>query len=312
MNSKNRSSIIKTTDNESISYLKRIFNKLPLSDNNEIVYDYLYHQTPLYNETDKFGIFYSLKSGSRLIQTTLQIQNRSLFTNNNFRQDLRTPRYDELRHLLSINKSDSYQYKILNELKLILDGNSQKDLIILIRNPLKKFISGLIIDIQNDFAGSKIIRKKYNFINHDSIYSFSDEILYEIINMYISRYTSEDSIIDFGHSALYNETYYHILSNFNLDLSKVKIVDLDNVNSNISELLCMYYPELISDETINSFWTQRKFHAKFINVLNQVMAHKSNIGIFERIQREIYSDYFYYALIYKKFNKNIFVNSDVK
>ena len=42
-----------------------------------------------------------------------------------------------------------------------------------------------------------------------------------------------------------------------------------------------------------------------------ILSKKNNHFLLERIRKEVYSDYFYYQVIYQKFNKNIYISGNV-
>ena len=306
----NRKNTINNTDIKNASHIKHLFpNIIPPTYTTSMENIYPLEKVPMYNETDKFGIFYSLKGGSTLIYNALT-KNKYSILGEDTHFDYNTKKFNEIQSLLSFKPAEQLNLDVAGELKLMLNGKSKKDLILVIRNPTKKFISGLIMDIIHKIFNSPL-KHKFGLIDHGSVYSIPDIEWDSIIENYLLNVIDDYGKIDFNHAKLYNESYIHILTNYNIDLSKLKIVDLDNPSSDISELLCRYYPELTNNPDLTTFWTQRNFHNKFMNAMYSILSKKNNHFLLERIRKEVYSDYFYYQVIYQKFNKNIYISGNV-
>lgn len=295
---------------------------------NEVVYDMFpffrdYDYTeyspewPLeYKETEKFGIFVMGKGGSTL-------------TNNIFRSNelnvIDLDKQDEINKCVSSNNNFILGYDEsmiisdeLSELKNILLGKSKKDLIFVIRNPILKWMSGLCQELDEELKSSLVatsfISEKYNTIIDeigDLLFDtlldeetkgiiFSD-LAYKFLRMSLFRKGTSQ----INHMQLYNEYVYLILENNpKIDLSKVRIINLDDDKGDLVELFKKYYPDIKENSDTKGFWTQREKYKIIFGGLRDYIS-KNNRGINEIIKKEIQRDLNYYHLLLKKYDKNI-------
>ena len=315
-----RYSTIEETNQKNRAKLQNLLSHIDFSKSGgpTNVYQNPYLNTPMCVETDKFFMLFSSKNASSIIQKVFCETEYNVFDEDISFGDGRI--YSEFGNMLMFNDK-KVKYDILSELKLILDGKSKKDLIIMTRNPMYKFLSGLVMELTTEFQNSDILsykvfgHSKQNIHNgfgfNDKIKNIEVSILAELLDDYFSNRFMNRTMPPQNHFTLYNETYSHILSNYNVDTSKVKIFDIDNPESNMGSLFGSYYPELANHEKLNNFWTQRELHSVLLDALSEMRDSPTGSMAWERIQSDIYSDYFYYQLLYQKFPKNIFVNNDL-
>ena len=273
-----------------------------------------YLEIPFHIETEKFVMLFTPKAGSSIIQKTFCQTDYSIF-GKDFDWNGTEVR-NELTNILMFS-DEKFKYDKLSEFKLILDGNSKKDLIIVTRSPIYKFLSGLMMEINYELSASTILSYKVfgKFNGHneisDNFESLGKGVISELISDFFGNRFMNERVPSSNHLTLYNETYSHILSNYNVDLSKVKIFDIDNHSSDLGALFGSYYPELENHESLKQFWTQRNLHDVLLESLRVMKEDSIGSMIWERIQSDIYSDYFYYQLFYRKFSKNIFIDNEL-
>lgn len=281
--------------------------------------EYLSHYPIEYKETEKFVIFVTGKGGSTITNRILEENDLSLhhLGEGGRRDDINNCFSSHGNFMMGYNESIPL-LKEVSELKNILSGTSKKDLIIVTRNPIKKWMSGLVQElskeIENSIVASSFLSETYGIVvntlwdvleSKDLSDEIKSEILcdlsYKFLKMAIFRYGTTE--ID--HMQLYNEIFYLFLENNpKIDLSKVRIVDIDSDNGDLVELFRKYYPDIKINPTTEGFWSQRYvWNLISKNLKNHMLKHHR--GIYEVIKRELVRDLHYYNLIYKNYKKNI-------
>jgi hypothetical protein len=161
---------------------------------------------------------------------------------------------------------------------MISGNSSDKDFIFLMRDPIDKFITGImqdvvfqnfkmnsphILDILKTYPDKKELDDFFKFHKENTI-SKNDEwwhtsnlqwsdcaynVMVYIVDTILSKWLSDvDNIISYrsGHSSLNLFLYYKILFNSNVDLNKIKILDIDT--ENIYDFLIKKYKMDVSIE----------------------------------------------------------------
>lgn len=268
----------------------------------EIYYTNPYLSIPNYDETEKFGIIYTSKGGSSLIRgvlTKYDIADVSLFGETDW--------FRTYRNLIAPIRNEKYYNKEYSGLVSICDGKSTKDLILVIRNPIYKWLSGLVMDVKSEVNQSKLlfnlIKEKYSL--SDSVKDITPEALADITYHHLKSNLKEGLTISESHAALYNESHYNFLLCNNIDLNKLRIIDIDDPDSDLLGLLQSYYPIIQHDASTKSFWTQRGYHSAIINGLISAIADNKDIILSSIIKQTISRDFYYYNLLKNKFKDNI-------
>lgn len=310
---KDRKNILEKTKN--ISLIKAFFH-------NGIEFDYESDffdinpdlMQPRVELTEKYGIFFSLKGGSSVIFDILKefkLSDIDITINKGYND-----------YISSKVKPNEVKYidSVFTPLDLILNGQSKKDLIIVTRNPVYKFLSGLYQDIMFELVSSNILTEIYvnnhNFINNQ--YRYNQEIIKSIdddtlcflaYNLLKYRSISGQNIC-YGHSFLFNEFYYSLLTNNKINNTKLKIVDLDDPNSDLIQCLRDYNPEIVNNQKSKNFWTHRPYHEILLKGIEKLCHKYNNLNILNNIKKEVRNDFYYYMLIRNSYKKNIYKNYD--
>ena len=277
---------------------------------------YLSKNAMEYKETEKFGIIVTGKGGSTI--TNHIIKENDLSSYDTDKQNTIHSFFTSCGNFL--NPDDYSEIKFippLEEFKKILEGKSKKDLIIVTRNPVKKWMSGLIQELTDEMHSSitlaSFISEKYNFVLDDIQALFdSDKIEEDVKKTILSdlafRYVHGSAIKNgttlINHMYLYNEIFYLFLENNNIDLSKLKILDIDSDSGDIVELFKLYYPELNSNINIDGFWTHRFKWDLVLGELHSFLLENDRTT-FELMKNEVQRDLYYYNLLLKKYEKNL-------
>ena len=250
-----------------------------------------YLSIPAYDETEKFGIIYTSKGGSSIIRGVLErneLLNIQLLHKNEW--------YSTYHYLLTPNRLDNIN-KIYTNLVNICEGKSSRDLVIVIRNPLYKWLSGIVADTGAKYFG------EVSFNNVD-LSLFANKV-YE----YLDSNLKKENSISFGHSALFNESHYNFLICNNINLNKLKIIDIDDSTSNLLKILQFYYPNIKEDDDTKSYWTLRGYHSMIIKTIIDKINSDNNKLLLNTVKRNIYNDYYYYNLLKSRFGQNFIKNT---
>jgi hypothetical protein len=300
-NIENRKKIINDNNNELL--IKDFFLNDNLDDKN--IYEFKNSHIQ-YNETDKFGILFSHKGGSTAIYSILEHNNLNYFKRDEFFNK-------EIKYHFNINKNrtENLDFK-LDEFNKIVNGKSKKDLIIVTRNPIYKFLSGMYQDLSIEFLKSDLLysflKEKYKDENlpiHDSkdIDSLPERIIGEMAYLHVKNLFYKEENIRYGHSSLYNELFFNFLYvNKSINKSKIKIIDIDNPNYNLFEVFKKYYPEIEQSNRSKHFWTHRDKHRI---ILEGVSKHikEDELHIKQFIRETVNQDYYYYKLLLQNYTE---------
>lgn len=271
---------------------------------NSLIYENPNFVSPVFYETDKLGIFTYMKGGSSLVTTLL---NQYELGNKEHKQDIFS---DVFYESMGFDKDIDSKEKIkFNEFYKILDGTSEKDLIIPIRNSCKKWVSGVIQELKFEYNNSPLLKR---MLGKGSVYHISelsqDNINELVLNKMKNLQVSENGLVE-GHHMLYNETLYNFLEfNPNIDKTKLRIIDIDSSDGDLRKLISEYHPEVLKDG-VESFQSHRDFYVRFLNSINnQFMntSNKENKQIADIMKRVVGQDYYYYTLIHKKYYNLIY------
>ena len=268
-------------------------------------------------ETEKFFILFTAKSGSSLIMDMCK-QNK-LFTNPvDLADKSKKPYIDLVTYNNLINPiAEELIIKDVENLIKCLDGKSKKDLILVIRNPINKWMSGVMQDILSELNSSVSlsgwISEKYNinFINIPLFLSdklIQDEekikICSDITFRYLKGIYNKLGTTCTAHSHLYNELFFLLLlNNPNINLNKLKIIDIDSNEGDLVELFKQYYPEIkVHGKSYNTHRPEWQFF--FGGILSYFRQEHNNL--LHSIQTDTSRDFYYYKKIQKEYSKNFY------
>jgi predicted nucleotidyltransferase len=251
-----------------------------------------------YNETDKFGILFSSKAGSTAIGNVLTENKLNLFDFYDG-NDL----VSEFKEYIKFGNGYKDKWEF-DEFFKILNGKSKKDLIVVIRNPIYKFLSGIYQDISLEIKHSQllfnIIKEKYKLDNiyQNRIDFLSDEAIGELSFMYINNLFETIGTIRYGHVNPINETFFNVLYiSKNINKSKIKIIDIDNPNYVLFDVLKQYYPDIKETVRIKNFWTHRSKHKIILDGIDKHIDIQNKQHLKQWIRQQVSQDYHYYKIL---------------
>lgn len=297
-----KSRIIDETQN--VESLKKLLGNLPLSyEENLLEFVPRTLNAPLYNETDKFGILFSPKGGSSIIENILEDYNLSVLSE--FSDKKWVSNYFSF---ISAKRRESSIYKTWNEFRDICDGTSKKDLIIVIRNPIYKWLSGAWMDINLEVETSKILypylKEKYSLEKIDGDNHLSDEAIQDIIFKYLKESIDSGELACNTHGSLYNESFFNLLTNNNISKDKLKIIDIDDGNVDLIDVFQKFYPQIQRSEADKLFWTMRGVHKTIIDGLVTEIGNQNDKLYSSILRNELHRDLYYYTLLKEKYKNN--------
>lgn len=279
------------TDITNINLINSLLGIFPQSNTTSRYLPTTLDQTPFCVETEKYFIFFTPKGGGSFINKFHDAHNLKI-------------NIDKENDYLNSIKSAFYPFNNINsniqenELDLLLNGKSKKDLIIVTRNPIYKFLSGIYQDLIKDRATET---------NSDITQEISDTELQELVYNELNNRFLERGDICTGHSMLFNKWFYLLLTLNKIDTSKLFIVDIDNSKSSLSELFLNYYPELEKSNSLKTFWTHRNKHKSVIESLMSGISKNNNNGLMVFMRNEISLDFYFYNLIQEVYKNNMYI-----
>lgn len=278
------------------------------------IYQDEYDKWPLeYKETSKFSMLVAGKTGSTITNILLQDNNLSLI-------DL--SKQDEVNNCFRTNynftlgcEDNQEIISELNEFKKILNGNSEKQLVIVTRSPIYKWCSGLVQELDEELktstTSSSFISEKYN-IDVDSIGDIVDcsdiddstkkDLFSDLAYKFLKTSVIRRGTSQINHMQLYNEIIYLLLKNNNINLSKLKIIDIDSPSGDIVEFFKKNYTICENDST-QGYWTVKHFYNLVIGDLREYLLKKDKM-LYNLIESEIKKDLHYYNLLLTKYKNN--------
>lgn len=294
-----------------------IFCKPPSLLNNDMIY-YV---------TTKFSMLTFMKGGTSRIGILLnQNQNISEYNPNTHdnRQSLgidwirALSLHEDRIKLNDPNRTDPSENQIHFNSTMV--GTSEKDFIVIIRNPRYKWLSGVLQDLRqqnsNDSLQPSLVGflvnkypnlteylKNKNNLFLEQVLNNEPDAFYDLLKHFLLGHLALTNCLTNNHFKLYNEVTYKLLHLNTIDETKLKILDLDSVDGNIDNLFKHYYPDLdISHGQGKS--TQRK---KYEPLLIALKRFENEYPIYmSMIQESISRDFFYYKLIKQNYGKQIF------
>ena len=252
---------------------------------------------PQYLESKKFGIMFSAKGGSGWIGDAFRENNLSIQPKGKpfsmVWQQLISPWGGEDKH---------------GDLNNILNGSSEKDFILVTRNPLYKFVSGLWEEIHttyqlsNIFRGSVLVEGKSFHTEKGGLLGQSMEFIQDIMTKWILGTIDLQGDVSHAHAALYNESYYNLLTLHNINRKNLKIVNIDSVDGDLENVFNEYYTNLKIKK--DGYGTHRNKHEKLLTCLSKICDERPKIHEF--ISRTLHRDLYYLNRIKKEFENQFY------
>jgi hypothetical protein len=213
------------------------------------------------------------------------------------------------------NVIGTLQQKVLNEFDAIFSNTSDKNIIILYRNPINRLKSSIIEDFNSiitstdhtDFTQDLLFKlfnasprvQEFIKINADSFYlSEFDETDDEIINFLKKSFSFyieflSNSNFNNAHSNDYLKNFYNLIHSNIFDERKIILCDID------SKLLT---PLLNKFSIFPDYENHTHSNGIFLPIIDQILSDITNTNIYSKYTEKIQSEYEYYELLKKHTN----------
>jgi len=312
--------VITGDDKSNIIYSKKvksIVNDLfpgVLNEDEPHNYNNFFSSPWVFLETNKVMFLYSSKGGSSIINNLIiQPHNDTNEIKISDKPKLKHIQVHEEKHLVfedfTLDIKECENTKDISELSRFLKGNSKKDLIVLTRNPVLKWISGVTMDIRDSEKTPifhAMLEKHYGKSFRDKEFDqWPDEVIADLAYFYVKNQLGKCGRVDVGHGKFFNEQTYNLFTYHkdSINLNKLRFFDLDNLDVQLSDIILEYYPEL-KPFVGDAYYTQRTTWVKtFGNFFNYVSEYDGD-NMLERIQTSNYRDYHFYQMTKKVFKEN--------
>tara|TARA_B100001939_G_scaffold121627_1_gene105396 strand:- start:2216 stop:3253 length:1038 start_codon:yes stop_codon:yes gene_type:complete len=270
------------------------------------------------SKTNKLLVLYAAKHASSFLQDLLHTkkyteevistENPTQLTFNNFKSEINLTPKGNLAKLGIENAK---------ELVKITNNESELDLIVVIRNPIYKLISGLIQDLEgqleNNYLLPAVIKNQYkiDIEDYNTIGDLPSEVAAELFYEYTMRLLIQTGTLKNHHSTLLNEATYNLLEQYSkIPKNKLKIVDVDDVHSNLGHTILTHHNEITSNWKEGLFKTHRPKWISLLTSLEKILEEKNRTHSFKQILKNYcYQDYFYYLKLKEKY-KDCFVTTN--
>jgi len=278
-----------------------------------------YHKGIFYAETPNLGILYYNKVGSTFMSTmfehnqSLKVDGIKIYSNQVNRNKFRSINDNQWAWATTHKKDRGILTESLGDFEKITNGTSEKDLIIVTRNPKLKLLSGLIQDT-NPYGSilqhPGLFLRGYLSKHHPSVLGISTfrelkelhpNVWEEVFEYYLLGWFKDFNNIKTSagaHGKLgFNETYYKFLELNPINLDKLTIVDIDSIDGNLETVFKKYHNNLKFPQVHSN----KGKYSDMVYLINKVS--KKYKYLVKDIEWEISRDYFYYNLIKEKYGK---------
>ena len=223
-----------------------------------------------------------------------------------------------------IDETDDINYGLgeetIKELVTFTKNKSKLDLIIVVRNPIYKLISGLLQDLEshlnNNFVVSGLIKSLFKeldtFSNETSIGDLPPKVVAELFYKYVNELYSQTGSLKGTHTTLHNEAIWNFLEHYpKIPLDKVKIVDIDDTDSSLGDLLTDYHDEISDSWKKKLFKSHRPKWVNLLTELNDYINLKGDKTFKKKLKEYCYQDFNYYSKLTTKY-KDCFVKAETE
>lgn len=253
-------------------------------------------------ETSKFIILCTQKGGSSFINNILK--ENDLFIHNP--DDVREEFWDNNNFIDLFDKNYKVKTDGVSEFIKIISGTSKKDLIIVTRNPIIKWMSGVVQDLDGVLHDAPFLSKIVNYEKTDDTEENVLNLQKTIMIDFLLDRLEREGTTAIAHSYLYNELFYQLLIiNDKIDTNKLYIVDIDNPDHNLADVLKKYYPEIKDSFSFNNYWTHREKHHFLFNDLHDRLQDQNLEILINSITKHVTDDYRWYLILLEKYKDNL-------
>ena len=253
-------------------------------------------------ETSKFIILCTQKGGSSFINNILKENDLFIHNPDEARDD-----FQKNNNFIDLfEKNYKVKTDAVTEFIKIISGTSKKDLIIVTRNPIIKWMSGVVQDLDGILQDAPFLSKTVHYEKVDddeqNVLNLQKTIMIDFLHDRLER----EGTTAMAHSALYNELFYQLLIiNDKIDTNKLFIVDIDNPDHNLADVLKKYYPEIKDSDSFNNYWTHREKHHFLFNDLHDRLQDKNLEIVINSITKHVTDDYRWYLILLEKYKDNL-------
>jgi hypothetical protein len=242
------------------------------------------HKLPMFQMCDNFFVIYHEKGGSGWIRNNV------------------ATREDNINHLAkgfgyqwdkSLNHFDNPKENTSGEFRKLVSGTSNKDFIIVTRNPQNKFLSGVIQDFK--------YYHKIEDMNQKTLTDFFEIYLRgEGNNGTAQTWEQKIGTLSQAHMTMHNETYYNFLENNpKISKSKLILVDLDKESNRLEAVFAKYFKT-----DIDEVYPYGLKFGLYEDVKECIL--NLNPKLKEIVAQTIGRDYYYYKKLKDKYHNNFY------
>lgn len=257
--------------------------------------------SPEYQETEKFGIIFNQKGGSSWITSKIRNNNLSVVENNgSFDKAWRE----------SVSPHPVKNPTEYGEWVNIMNGTSKKDFILVTRNPMYKWLSGMWEEINSSYVNHMVTRgdlllKGVNLHQQKNLLAMDDSVIKDVIHKWLVGTWDRWGTLSAAHAKLYNEAYYNLISSNKIDKKKLKIVNIDSQDGDLINVFTEYFPQLENMFIDNGgFSTHRPKHEKLLNLIWDICRKDTRMQ--EHISDTILRDLYYFNKILHDFKEQFY------
>lgn len=269
-------------------------------------------------KTKKLLIIYAAKHASAFLNDLLY---KKIYTNTKLSEgmtDVVFKPFSSKIELTDLSNGDELRIENSEEFIKITKDKSKLDLIVVVRNPIYKLISGLLQDLQNqvnsNYLLSGLVKNEFDieFNNHTDIGELPPDVVSELLYKYIMELFIQTGSLKSTHTTLLNEVIYNLLEEYpNIPKNKLKIIDIDDINSNLGDTISMYHDEINSKWQKNLFKSHRPKWVPLLTSLEKVLKQKNKWDTFlQMLKTYCYQDYFYYLKLKEKYKESFFTTNN--
>lgn len=264
-------------------------------------------------ENEKSFVITKPKVASRFVQSLYQGSTHEIRIENTL----------EISPYFEVTNEASKSYNRLLDVK-----TNNKEIFLIYRNPLKRYISGVIEDIlvsigQENFNERFFLRSylsknniepyylfeqlkenesNRNFLLNEEFKSFLDDVLNDFFYWQV-----QTTPIFSHHSSPYMVIYDKILKSQKIDNRKVHLINLDNEKNNLSEILKPFVSDATHIETSEQI-SSKQSHKVFYSYVNNMI---ENNVFFKDLVDNVCSLDFYFYDEFEKSPLNV-LNSEIR
>lgn len=257
--------------------------------------------TPEYQETEKFGILFNQKGGSSWITRKIRDNNLKVEENNGKFEKA----WGDAVNPHPVKNPTEYGGWVD-----IMNGKSEKDFILVTRNPMYKWLSGMWEEVNSSYTHNMITRgdlilKEVNFRHQKNLLQLDETIVKDLVHKWLIGTWDRWGTLSSAHAKLYNEAYYNLLTSNNINKKKLKIVNIDSIDGDLVNVFTEYFPNLeekFSDR--GEFSSHRPKHKTLLEIIWEIC--RKDVRMQEHISNTIIRDLYYFNKILNDFGEQFY------